>query len=70
MILAGESNIELEFAESATVRDILGQMPDLNCLYTVQILPRTDQDSFEVFVFDKKVESNNFLHKISIKVFK
>ena len=52
------------------MRDILGQMPDLNCLYTVQILPRTDQDSFEVFVFDKKVESNNFLHKISIKVFK
>ncbi len=67
---SGESNIELEFAESATMRDIFGQMEDLNTLYTVQINPRTDKDSFEVFGFDKKIESNNFLHKISIKVFK
>ena len=28
----------------------------LSCLYTVQILPRTDQDSMEVFVFDKEVD--------------
>ena len=52
------------------MRDIFGQMEDLNTLYTVQINPRTDKDSFEVFGFDKKIESHNFLHKISIKVFK
>ena len=60
----------MEFAESATMRDIFGQMEDLNTLYTVQISPRTDKDSVEVFGFDKKIESHNFLHKISIKVFK
>ena len=51
--LLGESSIEVEFAESDMVRTIFGKMDTLNCLYTVQILPKTDQDSFEIFVFDK-----------------
>ena len=69
---SGESNIELEFAESSTVRDILGKMDDLNCLYTVQVVPRTDQDSFEVFVFDHKDMStgSKFLRNFNIKVFR
>ena len=72
ILSSGESNIELEFAESSTVRDILGKMEELNCLYTVQVVPRTDQDSFEVFVFDHKDMStgSKFLRNFNIKVFR
>ena len=39
------------------VRDIFGKMDTLNCLYVAQITPRTDQDSLEIFVFEKESES-------------
>ena len=66
--LPGESDITLEFSESGMVRDIFGKMDTLNCLYTAQITPRTDQDSLEIFVFEK--ESEHHLRIFSaIKVF-
>ena len=52
----GESDITLEFSESSMARNIFSQMSALSCLYTVQILPRTDKDSMEVFVFEKEVD--------------
>ena len=52
----GESDITLEFSESSMGRNIFSQMSALSCLYTVQILPRTDKDSMEVFVFEEEVD--------------
>ena len=45
----GEGDIVLDFSESITVRNIFSKLGALQCLYTVQIIPRTDQDSVEVF---------------------
>ena len=53
---SGESDIVLEFCESSLARDIFSKMDALSCIYTVQIIPRTDKDSMEVFVFDKEVD--------------
>ena len=47
----GEGDIVLDFSESITVRNIFSKLGALQCLYTVQIIPRTDQDSVEVFSF-------------------
>lgn len=47
----GEGDIVLDFSESITVRNIFSKLGALQCLYTVQIIPRTDQDSVEVFTF-------------------
>ena len=44
----GEGDIVLDFSESITVRNIFSKLGALQCLYTVQIIPRTDQDSVEV----------------------
>ena len=63
-----ESNITLEFAESSLVREVLSQMSELQILYTVQIVPRTDQDSFEIFVFEKEQKQNKIFS--GIKVFR
>ena len=52
----GESDIIVEFSESSMARNIFSKMDALSCLYTVQILPRTDKDSMEVFVFEKEVD--------------
>ena len=56
LAVLGESDITLEFSESSMARNIFSHMDALSCLYTVQIIPRTDQDSMEVFVFEKEVE--------------
>ena len=50
-LLPGEGDIVLDFSESITVRNIFSKLGALQCLYTVQIIPRTDQDSVEVFSF-------------------
>ena len=50
------------------VRDIFGKMDTLNCLYVAQITPRTDQDSLEIFVFEKESESHLRIFS-AIKVF-
>ena len=47
----GEGDIVLDFSESVTVRKIFSKLGALQCLYTVQIIPRTDQDSVEVGYF-------------------
>ena len=49
-----ETEITVRFSESSLARNILGNMDELSCIYTAQILPRTDRDSMEVFVFDKQ----------------
>jgi len=54
--LDGESDITLQFCESSLARNIFSKMSALSCIYTVQILPRTDKDSMEVFVFEKEVD--------------
>ena len=61
IIPIGESDITLEFSESSMARNIFSKMDALNCLYTVQILPRTDKDSMEVFVFEKSSVGSAFL---------
>ena len=66
--LSGESDVTLEFSQSGMVRDIFGKMDTLNCLYTAQITPRTDQDSLEIFVFEKESESHLRIFS-AIKVF-
>ena len=67
-IIDGESSIEIEFRQSDLVRNIFGKMDELNCLYTVQISPKTDHDSFEIFVFEKD-ESHHRIFS-GIKVFR
>ena len=47
-VCPGEGDIVLDFSESVTVRKIFSKLGALQCLYTVQIIPRTDQDSVEV----------------------
>ena len=42
------------------VREIFSKMDALSCIYTVQILPRTDKDSMEVFVFDREDDIRMF----------
>ena len=42
----------MEISESSLARNILSKMSALSCLYTVQIIPRTDVDSLEVVYFD------------------
>ena len=49
----GEGDIVLDFSESVTVRKIFSKLGALQCLYTVQIIPRTDQDSVEVGCFPR-----------------
>ena len=68
LALPGESDVTLEFSESDMVRDIFGKMDTLNCLYTAQITPRTDQDSLEIFVFERESESHLRIFS-AIKVF-
>jgi len=63
-IVNGEGDIVLDFSESITVRNIFSKLGALQCLYTVQIIPRTDQDSVEVFVFEP--EEHKFLSSISL----
>ena len=48
LVSSGEGDIVLDFSESITVRNIFSKLGALQCLYTVQIIPRTDQDSVEV----------------------
>ena len=50
-VCPGEGDIVLDFSESVTVRKIFSKLGALQCLYTVQIIPRTDQDSVEVGYF-------------------
>jgi len=52
-LMPDEDDITLEFCESSMARNIFSKMDALSCIYTVQILPRTDKDSMEVFVFDR-----------------
>ena len=49
----GEEDLAVEISESSLARNILSKMSALSCLYTVQLLPRTDSDSLEVVFFDK-----------------
>ena len=56
ILIPGESDITLEFCESSLARNIFSKMSALSCIYAVQILPRTDKDSMEVFVFEKEVD--------------
>ena len=65
-IIDGESSIELEFAESGLVREVFGKMEDLNLLYITQILPRTDKDSLEIFVFDHSEAHHRIFSGIKI----
>ena len=60
----GEGDIVLDFSESETVRNIFSNIGALQLIYTVQILPRTDQDSVEVFIFEH--QDHRFLSSISI----
>ena len=52
-VCPGEGDIVLDFSESVTVRKIFSKLGALQCLYTVQIIPRTDQDSVEVGYFPR-----------------
>ena len=61
---AGEGDLRIEIAESDLARNVFAKMSNLNCLYTVQITPRTDKSSLEVVFFNQqndKYDSSNIL---------
>ncbi|XP_023321475.1 uncharacterized protein LOC111696157 [Eurytemora carolleeae] len=55
-----EDKVVLVFSESPLARHIFGKMDAIQCMYTVQIVPRTDKDSVEVVVFTKEDELKFF----------
>ncbi|XP_023321500.1 uncharacterized protein LOC111696181 [Eurytemora carolleeae] len=55
-----EGEVVLVFSESPLARHIFGKMDAIQCMYTVQIVPRTDKDSVEVVLFTKEDELKFF----------
>ena len=68
-VCSGEGDIVLDFSESVTVRKIFSKLGALQCLYTVQIIPRTDQDSVEVGYFPQLFYPPRHHHLHHVKVF-
>ena len=56
----GDGDIVVVFSEAKMVRHIFSKMEALHCLYTAQIIPRTDDHAVEVVAFDRN-DTNNLL---------
>ena len=59
-MMAGDGDIVVVFSEAKMVRHIFSKMEALHCLYTAQIIPRTDDHAVEVVAFDRN-DTNNLL---------
>ena len=58
--------MKVEIAESDLARNVFAKMGNLQCIYTIQLIPRTDKSSLEIVLFDHEADEEE--RKISSKV--
>ena len=66
MVISGEGDLKVEIAESDLARNVFAKMGNLQCIYTIQLIPRTDKSSLEIVLFDHEADEEE--RKISSKV--